>query len=160
MKPKVPNKTSRKSNKRHTNLGTFEKPFSSKNNLWPIDYEKKIKKAKKFTKSNQKNIFIFTHRGRKKKCKFCFSFSSFTAHVSAILLQRLKNTEITPKNTRKTRENRTHIWYIIYSTSQIPLTRYPKKNPDEQMRNCCHLGLSESEIPNKLRACSSFFIIS
>jgi hypothetical protein len=45
-------------------------------------------------------------------------------------------------------------------TSQIPLTRYPKKNPDEQMRNCCHLGLSESEIPNKLRPCSSFFIIS
>lgn len=40
----------------------------------------------------------------------------------------------------------------------MPLTRYPKKNPDEQMRNCCHLGLSESEIPNKLRACSSFFI--
>lgn len=46
------------------------------------------------------------------------------------------------------------------NTSQMPLTRYPKKNPDEQMRNCCHLGLSESEIPNKLRACSSFFICS
>lgn len=44
------------------------------------------------------------------------------------------------------------------NTSQIPLTRQPKKKPDEQMRNCCHLGLVESEIPNKDRSCSSFFI--
>lgn len=43
-------------------------------------------------------------------------------------------------------------------TSQMPLTRYPKKKPDEQMRNCCHLGLSIREIPNRDRDCSSFFI--
>jgi hypothetical protein len=60
----------------------------------------------------------------------------------------------TEKNSRKQKREQS-----MY-TSQIPLTRYPKKNPDEQMRNCCHLGLSESEIPNKLRPCSSFFIIS
>lgn len=40
----------------------------------------------------------------------------------------------------------------------MPLTRYPKKKPEEQMKNCCHLGLSEREIPNKVRAFSAFDI--
>jgi len=48
------------------------------------------------------------------------------------------------------------VWY--YSTSHMPLTRYPKKKPEEQMKNCCHLGLWDREIPNKLRACSAFDI--
>ena len=42
--------------------------------------------------------------------------------------------------------------YTLYCTSHMPLTRYPKKKPEEQMRNCCHLGLCERQIPNKLRA--------
>lgn len=50
--------------------------------------------------------------------------------------------------------------YTLYSTSHMPLTRYPKKKPEEQMRNCCHLGLCERQIPNKLRACSAAFDIT
>lgn len=37
----------------------------------------------------------------------------------------------------------------------MPLTRYPKKKPEEQMRNCCHFGRSVNPIPNRARACSS-----
>ena len=37
----------------------------------------------------------------------------------------------------------------------MPLTRYPKKNPEEQMRNCCHLGRSVRPIPSRDRFCSS-----
>lgn len=44
-------------------------------------------------------------------------------------------------------------------TSQTPLTRYPKKNPEEQIRNCCHLGRSDKEIPNRDLDCSSLFFI-
>jgi hypothetical protein len=40
-------------------------------------------------------------------------------------------------------------------TSQTPLTRYPKKNPPAQKRNCCHRGLSVSDTPNSLLPCSS-----
>lgn len=49
----------------------------------------------------------------------------------------------------------------VEPTSQIPLTRYPKKNPEEQRRNCCHLGFSVKDIPNRyLVGTSSPFFIS
>lgn len=59
----------------------------------------------------------------------------------------------------KTEILRFHCRVFEEITSQTPLTRYPKKNPEEQRRNCCHLGLVERETPSRDRACSSLFFI-
>lgn len=62
------------------------------------------------------------------------------------------------KNAEKTEEKVKGTEGSVGYTSHTPLTREPKKNPEEQMRNCFHLGLSEREIPKSDRVCSSFFI--
>lgn len=68
--------------------------------------------------------------------------------------ENIKNGKtVNPKGTNKKMAQTNH-----RQTSQMPLTRYPKKNPEEQIRNCFHSGRSVKEIPNNFLACSSLFI--
>lgn len=91
--------------------------------------------------------YKFQARNRSRVCRI-ISRTNIKVYVT-----KKFRTEMTKKKKMKKTERE-----LYRRTSQTPLTRYPKKKPEVHMRNCCQVGRSDREIPNRDLDCSSLFI--